>query len=404
MKILMVNKFLYPNGGSETYIFRLGEYFASAGHEVEYFGMQDERNVVTNTAGQYTSNLDFHSSSLQKLVYPFKIIYSKESRKKLADVIQSFKPDVIHLNNINFQLTPSIIYEAKKWKVPTVMTAHDYQMVCPNHMMYRPVEGKPCQRCVGGHYSNCIKNKCIHGSTAKSLLGVLEATFYKSRKTYALLDAVICPSYFLEKRLLVEPVFKNKTEVLHNFVDTPDLEPEPKQEYVLYFGRYSKEKGIETLLEASRRLPQVNFVFAGKGPMGDMIPEQDNVKNVGFIQGKELNQLVANALFTVYPSEWYENCPFSVMESQACGTPVLGSGIGGIPELIEDGETGLLFMPGDIKDLSAKIFRLWQDRDLLDYMTENCRQIEFDTVQKYADKLLLIYAKAGAGGNEDGKA
>ena len=110
MKVLMVNKFLYPNGGSETYIFSLGRELERRGCEVQYFGMEHEGRIVGNHAECYTSNMDFHTGKLQRLLYPFKIIYSVEARRKIRTVLEDFQPDVIHLNNFNFQLTPSIIY------------------------------------------------------------------------------------------------------------------------------------------------------------------------------------------------------------------------------------------------------------------------------------------------------
>ena len=114
MKILMVNKFLYPRGGSESYMLKLGEELLALGHEVQYFGMYDEKNTVGNSLGLYTGNMDFHSTGVQRFLYPFRIIYSREAYKKISDVLDDFKPDIVHMNNINFQLTPSIIYAVKK--------------------------------------------------------------------------------------------------------------------------------------------------------------------------------------------------------------------------------------------------------------------------------------------------
>ena len=124
MKILMVNKFLYPRGGAESYMLSIGRHLESSGHEVQYFGMYDEKNTVGNEAGEYTANMDFHTGSLKKLLYPFKIIYSFEARRKIGRVLDSMKPDVVHLNNINFQLTPSVIDAACKRKIPEIGRAH----------------------------------------------------------------------------------------------------------------------------------------------------------------------------------------------------------------------------------------------------------------------------------------
>lgn len=397
MKILMVNKFLYPNGGSETYIFKLGDWLESQGHAVEYFGMEHEGRIVGNRVNSYTFNMDFHSGKLQKFLYPFKIIYSREARKKIRLVLDDFKPDVIHLNNFNFQLTPSIIYEIKKYerdtnrKVRIVFTAHDYQLVCPNHMMNNPGTGQNCEKCLGGRFMNCINGKCIHGSIAKSALGALEGYFYKTLGTYQYIDAIICPSQFLADKMNINPLFSKKTIVLHNFIDEVPWKDVPKENYVLYFGRFSEEKGIKTLIDVCQSLPEVRFVFAGTGPLEKEIAGIKNIKNVGFQTGVALEMLIRKARFSIYPSEWYENCPFSVMESQMYVTPVLGADIGGIPELIDIGKTGELFKSADTAELKQKTQILWNQREKTDEYSRNCKNIKFDTVSKYCNKLLKIY-------------
>ncbi len=400
MKILFVNKFLYPNGGSETYIFKLGDYLKSIGHEIQYFGMEHEGRCVGNNINAYTTDMDFHNASkLTKLTYPLKTIYSKDAKVKMRAVLDDFKPDVVHLNNFNYQLTPSVIiavkeYEkASKSKVRIVFTAHDYQLVCPNHMMNIPSSSENCEKCAQGAFMNCTKNKCIHGSTAKSVLGTMEATYWNKKGTYKYIDKMICCSEFMKTKLDLNPVFKDKTIALHNFVEIPTSKDVTKKEYVLYFGRFSTEKGIGTLIQAARELPEVKFIFAGTGPLADELKDIDNVTNVGFKSGNELETLIREALFSIYPSEWYENCPFSVMESRMYGTPVLGANIGGIPELIDNGRTGELFNSGDKDDLVGKIHSLWNDREKLAKYSENCKENVFDTIEVYTEKLLEIYRR-----------
>ncbi len=164
MKVLMVNKFLYPNGGSETYIFKLGEALVARGHEVQYFGMEHEGRCVGNRVNAYTQDMDFHNASkLEKMTYPLKTIYSKDSRQKIRLVLDDFQPDVVHLNNFNYQLTPSVILEIVKWRKEAghdckiVFTAHDYQLVCPNHMCNNPNTRENCEKCLSGKFINCTK-------------------------------------------------------------------------------------------------------------------------------------------------------------------------------------------------------------------------------------------------------
>lgn len=403
MKVLMINKFLYPNGGSETYIFKLGESLQSMGHEVQYFGMEHDGRIVGNRVGAYTSNMDFHGGSkLAKLVYPIKTIYSAEARKKIRLVLEDFQPDVCHLNNFNYQLTPSIILEIRKWSRETnhpcriVYTAHDYQLVCPNHMCRIPGTGENCERCLTGSSLACTKGRCIHGSLVKSLIGTLESVFWKWMRVYEQIDVVVCCSHFMKTKLDTNPVLAKKTVTMHNFIDPIAHKSVEKKDYVLYFGRYSEEKGIGSLISAAKALPEIPFVFAGSGPLAQQLEAVANIRNVGFQRGEVLERLIREARFTVYPSEWYENCPFSVMESQMYGTPVLGADIGGIPELIRVAETGELFESGSATQLKQKIEMLWRDAERISVYTKNCEAVSFDSVQQYTRKLVdSMYSTKG---------
>lgn len=398
MKILMVNKFLHANGGSETYIFRIGEELTRLGHEVQYFGMNHPERLVGNKKNYYTESMDFHTSRWKKLIYPFKIIYSHEAYYKIYKLLAEFEPDIIHLNNFNFQLTPSIIYAIKKYKkkkekrVKIFFTAHDYQWICPNHMLYIPQKNELCTSCIQGKYSNCVKNRCIHNSFVKSILGMVEAKLYRLLGTYKMIDLIICPSQFMKNMLSVDCRFNDRCVVMHNFFNNkPEFEEKPIGGYVLYFGRYSEEKGIRTLIYVCNKLQDIPFIFAGNGPLENEVEACSNIKNVGFIKGDELIQTIKNARFAVFPSEWYENCPFSVMEAQLYGTPVLGAAIGGTPELIQDQVTGELFESGNRSDLKQKLTDLWYDEERCRRYAENCSKICFDTLEEYAAKLVELY-------------
>ncbi len=398
MKILMVNKFLHPHGGSETYMLKLGEYLTSLGNEVQYFGMEHPDRCVGNSAGCYTENMDFHNSSiLKELSLPFKIIYSKEARKKISAVIENFRPDVVHLNNINFQLTPSIIYEIKKHGIPIVQTVHDTQMVCPNHKMYIDRKQSTCRECINGNYINCVKNKCLHNSLPKSMLAAFESYFYHRKNTYNLIDRFICPSKFMTEVMQNAGVDRHKLITLHDFCDKYIHLP-PKnhdKKYVLYFGRLSPEKGIKTLVDVCRELKHIHFVFAGTGELSGLLKNIDNIEYVGFKSGKELDVLIRNALFSVCPSEWYENCSMSIIESLALGTPAIGSDLGGTPELISENETGLIFKAEDRQSLKNAIESLYNNPEKLAVMSEKCiEKSNENNIEKYTEKLMNIYKSA----------
>lgn len=395
MKILMVNKFLYHNGGSETYMFKLGEYLTSLGHSVEYFGMEHRDRCVGNSAECYTENMDFHNTGgLKKLKLSLKTIYSKEASKKIGVVLDSFQPDIVHLNNINFQLTPSIIYEIKKRGIPIVQTVHDVQIACPNHKMYIEEQKHTCEECLDGSYINCVKNKCLHNSAMKSVLAAIESYYYHGRNTYNLVDRYICPSQFMADTITRAGIDKSRIFVLHNFCEKQNNLP-PKntdKKYVLYFGRLSQEKGIRTLVEVCSELKDIQFIFAGTGELEDLCRNVKNIDLVGFKSGDELKSLIRNAMFSVCPSECFENCSMSIIESLSLGTAVIGSDIGGTPELIIPGETGTVFESGNKESLKEAIISLYNNPNVTASMSEKCIESSKNTIEIYTDKLLDVYS------------
>lgn len=392
MKILMVNKFLYPKGGAETYFLKIGKYLEEQGNEIEYFGMYSEKNTVGNKLNLYTTEMDFHTSKFKKILYPFRILYSFEANKKIKKIIKEFKPDVIHLNNINFQLTPSIIETAYKMKVPIVQTVHDYQMICPNHLLYN---NKICEKCIKGSKWNCARNNCIHKSKIKSIIGSLEAILYtKILKTYKKVDKFICPSDFLMNKLIeANDIFKDKTISIKNFIELKDVPKVQKEDYVLYFGRLSEEKGLNIFIETCKELPNIKFKIAGTGPLENICKNINNVEFVGFKTGNELEELIAKAEFSVYPSVWYENCPLSILESESLGTPVITANYGGMKELVEDNETGVLVENINKESLKQAIQNLNNNQKLIDKMFENCMNKRKDMISlgQYCDEILKIY-------------
>jgi len=394
----MVNKFLYPRGGSESYMLYLAEHLKKLGHEVEFFGMFDEQNTVGNSAGLYTQNMDFHGTGLSRFLYPFKIVYSLEAKKKIMQVIDAFRPDIVHMNNINFQLTPSIIYGIKKKGIPLVQTVHDYQMICPNHLLYNFDRNTPCEKCVGGHHIHCIKNNCIHGSKVKSIIGVIEAKLYALLKTYKKVDLFVCPSHFLENKLLsAKEYYREKTLTIHNFInkETFSHTPQASDPYIVYVGRLSKEKGVENLAGAAKLLPEYSFVVAGNGPDAHLLDGIPNLKLAGFLTGDKLSALMGNAKLLLLPSVCYENCPLSILEAHALGVPVVTMNSGGMAELVKDGVNGTLVNDPTPAGIADKLRETLENEDYYNTLRENCRHEKDNilSVETYADILIKRYEK-----------
>ncbi len=389
----MISNMLFPLGGVETYMIAVGDNLQKMGHDVQYFGMKDERNIVGNKYCIYKKHMDFKKKNFRMLTYPLAIIYSFDSKRKIKKLLNLYSPDIVHLNTINFNITPSIISTINKKKIPIVKTIHDAQIACPNHRLFIEHRMEPCTRCIKGNYLNAIKYKCVWNSRSKSILATMESYFYRIKKTYHKIDRYILPSKFMMNIHDTNGIPVDKMQYLVNFsrMSMDKTEKIEKDKYVLYFGRISVEKGIRTLIEVIRRLKSIKFVFVGTGPLVEELINIENIQYLGFKSGIELNDIIMKAMFSVYPSEWYENSPLSVLESQALGTPVVAANIGGIPELISS-NTGLLFNSGDSHDLEQKISLLYRDEMLLSRMTEACLNNSIvSDVNQYSNKLISIY-------------
>lgn len=396
MKTLLVNKFLYQKGGAETYVIKLGKKFEEEGHEVQYFGLDNEKNTLKNNKNLYVTDKDFSSNKLKTLNI-MSLIYNKEAYKKMLMLLEDYKPDLTILNNIEYHLTPSIIEAYKKYKknnkdAKLFYVAHDYQLVCPSHGLF-DTNINPCEKCLNGSYWNCFKTKCHKNSRIKSFIATLDSIYWHKKDTYKYVDKYICPSRFMKEKLDTDELFRNKTVAIHNFVDKINIIKNKKEDYIVYFGKLCKEKGTDTLIETAKQLSNIKFKFVGYGPYEEIINKIDNCEYLGFKTGEELVEIISKARISICPSECYENCPFSVIESQMYGTPVIGSDKGGIPELIEINKTGKFFKAKDINDLKEKINSLWNNKEKLDEYTNNCYKKSVMTIDKYYDELLKLYDK-----------
>jgi glycosyltransferase involved in cell wall biosynthesis len=360
MKILQVNKFFYLKGGAERYFFELSALLASRGHEVIPFAMEDRANFQTPYASHFVSHVDLDGSGspLQRLKAAARVVYSFEARTKLARLLEITRPDVAHLHNIAHQISPSILGVLKRFGIPVVQTLHDYKLACPSYLMF--VDGRLCDACVSGSPGNVILRRCVHGSVLQSALSCAERLVHRALRTFSEVDAFLCPSNFLLDVMKRAGIPKQKLFYAPHFLDLkPYLPLHESSDYFVYVGRLSEEKGLGALLEAKRKAKSLRLVVAGEGDIINRLREsltaESGVSFVGFLPKERLADVWRHAAFTVVPSMCYENFPYAVLESFAFGKPVIASRIGGIPELIREGENGLLVEPGDSVELAARI-------------------------------------------------
>lgn len=389
MKILLANKFYYRRGGDCIYMLNLEQLLKAHGHEVAVFAMDYLENLDTPWKKYFPKNM----SKLMAFTRPFGSHEIKSTFKKLLD---DFKPDVVHLNNVHTQLSPVMAELAHQRGIKVVWTLHDYKLLCPRYDCLK--NGNTiCETCFNGDKKACLDNKCMKGSKLASFIGFKEAIVWNRERLEASTDVFICPSQFMADKMVQGGFLKSKMQTLCNFIDvekckfsstdgTDDVELLPKKEdYYCFIGRLSHEKGAKTLIEAANQLPY-KLVIIGGGPLMDELKSvaHTNIEFVGFKQWDDIKQLVGKARFSVIPSEWYENNPLSVIEAQCLGTPVLGANIGGIPEL-----TDYTFSSGNIADLKTKIEKMWNSE--FDYQQiASDAQHRYDA-ETYYDKLINIY-------------
>ena len=400
MKILMVNKFHYLKGGSEKYYFELAELLREHGHEVAFFSMKDEKNIKTDCKEYFVEPIDLNTGSKLKAL---DVIYSKENKKKMEEALDEFKPDIVHLNNFQRQLSASIIDPIKSRNIPIVFIAHDVQAICPAITMMDN-DKNICEKCMKGKYLNCIKKKCNKGSTLKSIVGALEGYYYRTKNIYTKkIDFIITPSEFYREKMIEDGIPENKIKALHNFVELKDYDLEVSDEgYALYFGRLSKEKGILNLINAFTKLKEGKLYIAGEGPEKETIENiikenklEDRVKLLGFLNSDQMKETIRKCKFVIVPSIWYENCPYSVMETLAIGKPVIGANIGGIPELVKNEQSGLTYKYDDIDDLANKMETLFNNEDLVSKYGANAKKQANELYGKdiYYKNIMNIYEK-----------
>lgn len=403
MKILMVNKFHYIKGGSETYYFALKRLLEANGHTVIDFSMKDEKNFPCQYRRYFVKNTDYSNSPglKEKLRVAGNIIYSREAKQKFRQLVMDTKPDLVHLHIFQHQLSPSILDVCKEMNLPTVYTAHDLKMVCLNYKMMH--HGHLCEDCKGGKLYQCAKNRCVKESFFKSCINVAEGYLHKLRRSYDVIHTVITPSAFYKRKMEEFGVEADRLVHIPNFLDktAPEVSDRPdKEQYYLYFGRLSEEKGVLTLMKAFETTPYKLYIV-GSGPIRDQLEvylndrKAENIRLFGFLQGSELTDIVGNAKAVILPSEWYENGPYSAIEALQLGRPILGSQIGGIPELVNG--NGALFPHGDVDALRQAVEKIealsHEEYEALQQASRDLFDSQYTQAAHYP-RLMGVYEKA----------
>ena len=357
--ILNVSQNHYIRGGSDRYFFTLAEMLKKHGHRVIPFTAASPKNEPSEWKHYFPRGADFERPGMGDLL---RFLYSRDAVKSARRLLNDANIDLAHFHIYYGKLTASILGVLKEAGIPLIQTLHEYKLTCPvyNHLSNDQI----CEACAGKHFWRALPKRCNRGSLARTTLSVTESYVSKMLGSVKKFDHFISVSHFLRKKMISHGIPEDQISTVHNFVDVSDITPSfSVGDYVLYFGRVHQSKGILTLVDAAAPLKNVPLYIVGDGeamPEVQRIIEQngcDHIHLLGFKQGDELRELILNSICTVLPSEWYENCPMSVLESYAYGKPVIGADIGGIPELIEDGIDGCLVPSGGQEALQERL--LW---------------------------------------------
>lgn len=394
MKVLMINKFYYLRGGTERYCSDMTRLLQHKGHTVIPFSMVHEKNWESEYARYFVQEISFERSAnprrpLASLKAAMGAVYSREAKQKLDGLIKDQRPDIAYLHNIHHQLSLSILPVLKEHKIPIIWRLHDYSLFCPNSLFYS--REAVCEACAGGRYYQIVLRACRRNSRAASLVASLGSYLDRWLRLPDLVDLFIAPSHYLRAKMIQHGLDAERLIVMPNFVQLSTFELFPSvalsgeeeggaDSYLLYFGRLSNEKGLRTLIQAVAQVPDSRLKIVGDGPQRQELETlaeriaHGRVEFVGFQRMEKLLATLESAKIVILPSEWYENCPYTVLESFAMGKPVIASDIGGISELVEDNRDGLLFEPGDSEELADRIRLLLGDGDRIQRFGYNGRR------------------------------
>lgn len=405
MNLLFLNNYHYLRGGSERVFFNEMGLLKEHGHKVNAFARSHTRDVAAEYSSYFPEDIQTESInlSLEAVKTLKEIIYSKDAKQSLNELLSHFQPDIAHAHNIYGRLTSSVLDLLYERNIPTLLTLHDYKLICPSYKLL--CNSRICEDCKGGNFYMAVRNKCHKDSFAASAIYAFESYFNQLfQKFKRNVRFFIAPSLFLKNKLIDFGWPGKKIEYIPNYLVLSEFEPKyAPGKYFLYLGRLSAEKGVSTLIKAFMKIKsdKVNLWIVGEGPVRNQLEEiasaDSRIRFTGYLSGNKLKQTTSDALAVIVPSEWYENASISILESFAFGKPVVGSRIGGIPEMVEEGLNGYLFEPGNVDDLKDKLeLMLSKPNKDIEQMGKAARdkvEREYNAELHY-ERLMEVYNKA----------
>ena len=398
--LLSINNYFYPRGGAEVLFLEHNRMFEALGWQVVPFAMRHPNNLPTIWASYFPDEIEFgHDYGLaDSLVRAQRVIYSLQARRKMRELLERVRPRVAHAHNLYHHLSPSILPLLRKRGIPVVMTVHDLKLACPAYTMM--AGNLPCERCRGGRIHNVALNRCIKGSLALSSLVMLETMVHRLFRLYeANISRFVVPSRFVLEKLVEWGWRRERLTYIPNFVDLDRFRPDTEiGTRFVYCGRLQSLKGVATLVRAAAAARQP-LTLIGNGPDEPHLRKLSQQLGgdcifLGHQTKDALVSIIQSARAIVVPSECNENAPLAVLEAYAAGRPVIGSRMAGIPELVREEETGVLFPPGNVPALTEALDRLagLSRERLAQWGAAGRRWVDQDFgATTYSNRLLSLY-------------
>ena len=402
MRILQINKHHFVKGGADRVYLNTGDLLKKNGHEVIYFSTTHPGNLECSNSELFVPFVENREKGFVSNIFnTFNYLYNKEAIRNLDRLIEIYHPDIAHLHLIYGEMSGSVLKSLKSHKIPVVQSIHDYRLLCPANA-FIDSDYLICERCRNKAFYQCTTRRCKDKNLFYSSMLSLEAYFRK----YCIdpvdyIDHFIFVSKFSrEKHIEYDKRFSDKSSQLYNFTDIYDGEIKPcKDNYLLYYGRLSREKGLELLLKTAESI-KVNLKIAGTGPLEEKVCEyagrNKNIEYLGYKYGSDLDNLIKGSSFVVVPSECYENNPMTIIEAYSYGIPVIGSRLGGIPEILVDDYTGFLFESRNAADLAITIMKA-KKLDIRQYSELSVNALRFAeqnfSSSSHCRKLCEVYSR-----------
>lgn len=389
MNVLICHNYYRIRAGEAQSVWREKELLEDHGHKVVLF-TRDNRDIEG-------------MSRAARLWLFFRMLFSRKTHAELQKLIRDLRPDVAHVHNVFPLMSPSVYYALKKHKVPIIQVLHNYRFVCPNGRLLDNRKSI-CDKCTAGNLWHAVKGRCYRESFWQSFALAFCLKVHQKLGTFRKIDLFLAPSEFMKERMIRSGYPSDMVTVRVHHLNLDRFAPSASPaDYAVYMGRLSPEKGVWTLVKACAGIPRHSLEIIGEGPLQEDLEtfiETGGLTHItlhGFIDSDRRFDILRNAAFLVFPSEWYENCPYTVLESLALGVPVLGARMGGVSEIIEEGITGELFTAGDVDELREKMESLYADPERMTSMRKGAREralARYNPDKAYGD-LMDIHGRLG---------